>query len=324
MTNQNEKPVDFSGMLTVNRKMKAAFQTIDKIAPTDSTILIVGETGSGKEMVAKAIHERSQRRNGPFIAINCATLSENLLESELFGHERGSFTGAVSRKHGLLDVAHKGTLFLDEIAEMASTIQTKLLRAIETRSFMRIGGVESIQVDVRFIIACQTDLKNLVTRGLFRSDLYFRLSTITISIPPLRERKDDIPVLVEHAIEKFREETQKEKIEVDSGAMEALMNYDWPGNVRELENVIERAFVLSTEPILTVKDLPRRLRNSEMEMEWSGLMPLEEVKRMHILRVLKEVKGNKSQAAKILGIGRKTLYRKMEEYEIDLEKLAVE
>jgi transcriptional regulator with PAS, ATPase and Fis domain len=324
MMNQNDKVLDFSGMISVNRKMRSAFQTIDKIAPTDSTVLIIGETGSGKEMVSKAIHERSQRRSGPFIAINCATLSENLLESELFGHERGSFTGAVSRKHGLLEVVHNGTLFLDEIAEMSPLIQTKLLRALETRSFMRIGGTETIKVDVRFVIACQTDLKHLVSRGLFRSDLYFRLSTITIFIPPLRDRRDDIPVLVQNAIEKFGQETKKEKVEIENQAMEALVNYDWPGNVRELENVIERAFVLSNGPDISLKDLPRRIRKSDLEVEWSGLLPLEEVKRMHILRVLQEVRGNKSQAAKILGIGRKTLYRKMEEYEIDSEKLAAE
>jgi len=189
---------------------------------------------------------------------------------------------------------------------------------------MRIGGTETIHVDLRFLVACQTDLKNLVTRGLFRSDLYFRLSTITIAIPPLRERKDDIPVLIFHAIGKFSEENKKEKLEVDQQAMDALVNYDWPGNVRELENVVERAFVLTSGPVISLKDLPRRLRKSETEVEWSGLLPLEEVKRMHILRVLKEVRGNKSQAAKILGIGRKTLYRKMEEYEIDWDKVAVE
>ncbi|MCH7761178.1 sigma-54-dependent Fis family transcriptional regulator [candidate division TA06 bacterium] len=324
MSNQNEKVLDYSGLLSVNRKMKSTFHMIGKIAPTNSTVLILGETGSGKELVAKAIHERSPRSGGPFIAINCATLSENLLESELFGHERGSFTGAVARKHGLLEVADKGTLFLDEIAEMHPVVQTKLLRALETRSFMRIGGTETIHVDVRFLIACQSDLKNLVTRGIFRSDLYFRLSTITISIPPLRERRDDVSVLVQHALEKFGPESKKEKVTVEDRAMEALVTYDWPGNVRELENVIERALVLSRGMEILVKDLPRRIRKAEVEVEWSGLLPLEEVKRMHILRVLQEVRGNKSQASKILGIGRKTLYRKIEEYGIDLKKLSFE
>jgi transcriptional regulator with PAS, ATPase and Fis domain len=298
--------------------MRSLFELIDKVATTASTVLIIGETGSGKELVARSIHTKSARNNQPFIAINCAALSETLLESELFGHERGAFTGAFSRKHGLFEVADGGTIFLDEIVEMSPMVQTKLLRVLETKSFRRVGGNEPVKVDVRLLAASQDELRDEVMKGTFRNDLYYRLCTITVNIPPLRERKGDIPHLVEHFLDKLANAHDKPRATVSGEVLEILSGYDWPGNVRELENVVERAFVLSANGTIDVDDLPAKFRAMERVRTVEGLPSLEEIKRRHVLTVLKTVEGNKTRAAQILGVDRKTLYRMMRNWRTEV------
>lgn len=310
--------LDFAGLISKSPKMESIFDLIDKVAATSSTVLIIGETGSGKELVARSIHTKSNRTDQPFITINCAALSETLLESELFGHERGAFTGAFSRKHGLFEVAHGGTIFLDEIVEMSPMVQTKLLRVLETKSFRRVGGTDPIKVDVRLLVASQEDLREAVLKGTFRNDLYYRLSTITITIPPLRERKGDIPCLTEHFLDRLAEAHDKPRATVSQDVLDIFSTYDWPGNVRELENVMERAFVLSNDGVLTVDDLPAKFRTMERVRTVDGLPSLEDIKKKHVLTVLKTVRGNKTKAARILGVDRKTLYRMMRNWKIEL------
>ncbi|MFQ5905469.1 MAG: sigma-54 interaction domain-containing protein [bacterium] len=310
--------LDFSGLISKNPKMKNVFDLIDKVASASSTILIIGETGSGKELVARSIHAKSTRKDQPFIAINCAALSETLLESELFGHERGAFTGAFSRKHGLFEVADGGTIFLDEIVEMSPMVQTKLLRVLETKSFRRVGGTEPVKVDVRLLVASQQDLREAVLKGTFRNDLYYRLCTITINIPPLRERKGDIPYLVEHFLDRLASAHEKPRSSISEEVLNIFSGYDWPGNVRELENVIERAFVLSSDGVITVDDLPAKFRAMERVRTVEGLPSLDEIKKRHVLTVLKTVEGNKTKAARILGVDRKTLYRMMRNWKTEI------
>jgi transcriptional regulator with PAS, ATPase and Fis domain len=317
MTSKGEL-LDCCGLISRNPKMKSLFEMIDKVASTSSTVLIIGETGSGKELVARSIHNKSARRDQAFIAINCAALSETLLESELFGHERGAFTGAFSRKHGLFEVAHRGTIFLDEIIEMSPMVQTKLLRVLETRSFRRVGGTEPVKVDVRLLVASQEDLRGAVIKGSFRNDLYYRLCTITVNIPPLRERKDDIPELVEHFLDRLASAHDKPRSKVSGEVLNIFSGYDWPGNVRELENVVERAFVLSANGVIAVDDLPAKFRAMERIKTVEGLPSLEEIKKRHVLTVLKTVEGNKTRAARILGVDRKTLYRMMRSWRTEL------
>ena len=310
--------LDFAGLISKSPKMESIFDLIDKVAATSSTILIIGETGSGKELVARSIHTKSNRTDQPFITINCAALSETLLESELFGHERGAFTGAFSRKHGLFEVAHGGTIFLDEIVDMSPMVQTKLLRVLETKSFRRVGGTDPIKVDVRLLVASQEDLREAVLKGTFRNDLYYRLSTITVMIPPLRERKGDIPFLTDHFLDRLAETHDRARATVSQDVLDIFSAYDWPGNVRELENVMERAFVLSGNGVLTVDDLPAKLRTLERVRTMDGLPSLEDIKKKHVLTVLKTVRGNKTKAARILGVDRKTLYRMMRNWKIEL------
>jgi transcriptional regulator with PAS, ATPase and Fis domain len=317
MTKQSET-LDFSGLISRDPKMKTVFELIDKVAATSSTVLVVGETGSGKELVARAIHVKSKRKDQPFIAINCAALSETLLESELFGHERGAFTGAFSRKHGLFEVADGGSIFLDEIAEMSPMVQTKLLRVLETKTFRRVGGTEPITVDVRLIVASQQDLRDAVLKGTFRNDLYYRLSTIAVSIPPLRERKGDITYLVDHFLDRLSAAHEKPRGAVSQEVLDVFSSYDWPGNVRELENVIERAYVLSSGGVLTLDDLPAKFRTMERVSTIDGLPCLEEIKKRHVISVLRTVSGNKTRAAEILGVDRKTLYRMLKSWNVEL------
>lgn len=310
--------LDCCGLISKNPKMKSLFDLIDKVAGTASTVLIIGETGSGKELVARSIHTKSPRKDQPFIAINCAALSETLLESELFGHERGAFTGAFSRKHGLFEVADGGTIFLDEIVEMSPMVQTKLLRVLETKSFRRVGGNEPVKVDVRLLAASQDELRNEVVKGTFRNDLYYRLCTITVNIPPLRERKGDIPDLVEHFLDKLAKAHDRARANISAEVLDILSGYDWPGNVRELENVVERAFVLSANGVINVDDLPAKFRAMERIRTIEGLPSLEEIKKKHVLNVLKTVEGNKTRAAQILGVDRKTLYRMMRSWRTEV------
>ncbi len=301
-----------------SEKIRQVFALIDKVAETDSTILIYGESGTGKELIAREIHYRSKRANGPFVSINCGALPETLLESELFGHVRGSFTGAVRDKEGLFAVAKGGTFFLDEVGETSPAIQVKLLRVLQEREIIPVGGVKPIKVDVRLIAATNANLEKDVESGKFRADLFYRLNVIPLRIPPLRERKDDIPLLVEHFLKTYAEQSGKPPKTISPEAMDILMRYDWPGNVRELENAIERAVILQEGRVITPDDLPEKVRYrkraGEDSVVCSSNLTLEELEKEYLLKVLKETGWHKKRAAAILGINPSTLYRKLQRY----------
>ncbi|HET8733648.1 MAG TPA: sigma-54 dependent transcriptional regulator, partial [Anaeromyxobacteraceae bacterium] len=273
----------------------------------------LGESGSGKEVLARAIHQESPRAEKPFVAVSCAALTETLLESELFGHEKGAFTGAIARRKGKFEAAHEGTLFLDEVGDIGTKLQLDLLRVLESRRFHRIGGNENIDVDVRIIAATNRDLQKAVQENRFREDLFYRLNVIPITIPPLRERREDIPLLVEHFIERLSVEMKKKIDGVSAEAMTALMEHDWPGNVREIRNILERGAVVASGPVIQLTDLglPQR---SEAPPRPGTLASLEEVERRHVSAVLAHTGGNVSQSARILGIDRVTLYNKMKKW----------
>ena len=300
-------------------QMISVYDRIRQLANARTTILVSGETGTGKELVAKSIHHLSPRRNEPFVGLNCSALAEGVVESELFGHERGAFTGAVAERKGRFEIADGGTLFLDEISEVSPAIQVKLLRVIQERELERVGGTRTVQVDVRLICATNRDLGALVREGRFREDLYYRLNVASIHLPPLRERKSDIPLLVDEFIGQFAEENRKRIKGVTRGAMELLMQYDWPGNVRELRNLIEGMVVFGHdgEP-LDVGDLPNHLRVQPSESRDLGLrvgMTMEEIEKRAIEETLKATGYDKQRTAQILGIGLRTLYRKMKQYQ---------
>ncbi|MBI4552208.1 MAG: sigma-54-dependent Fis family transcriptional regulator [Candidatus Latescibacteria bacterium] len=301
------------GFIGHSPALQTVLDMIGKVAMTDSTVLIRGESGVGKELVARAIHTNSLRAKSPFVVIDCTSLQENLLESELFGHERGAYTGAVSLKHGLFEVATGGTVFLDEITEISPTIQAKLLRVIETKTFRRLGGTKDIQVDVRVLASTNKDLEALVSQGKFREDLFYRLNVISIVIPPLRDRRDDIPLLAAHFAAHSRI-SGKNKKRISPDAIHLLCQYTWPGNVRELENVIERAMILSAGDVIAPQDLPETLRAASRlrETEPNGsLQPLRQIEDQYIEQVLQAVSGNKRQAARILGISERHLHRRL-------------
>lgn len=307
---RKESPQDF---VYKSRQMEEVFNMVRKIAPTDSTVFIYGESGTGKELIANLIWRYSRRNENPFIALNCATFSENLIESELFGHEKGAFTNAFQTKYGIVEVADKGTLFLDEIGEMPLSLQAKLLRFLDSGEFRRVGGNKTLKADVRVITATNRDLSELVKKSEFRQDLYYRLNVINIKIAPLRERKEDIPELADYFLKKYTHKLSKEVKAIDSEAMGILINYDWPGNVRELENVIERAVILSETGLIRPEDISVTRISAEKE---GASDSLEEVEKYHILKVLKETGWNQSRASQILGIDRKTLYLKLKKYDI--------
>lgn len=270
----------FGNIVSKSAVMRRLFETIEKIAPSKATVLITGESGTGKELVAQAIHYHSPRKEKPFVSVNCGALPETLLESELFGHEKGAFTGAIQRRKGRFELAHEGTLFLDEISEMSPHLQVKLLRVLQEMEFERVGGMETVHVDVRVIAASNRDLKLEMEEGRFRSDLFYRLNVVHIHVPPLRERKEDIPILVQHFITRYSEELGRERpIRVHPEAMRCLMEYHWPGNVRELENVVERAMILATGEEITLRDLPREVRTLE-GTENLGSSQIEETPRL--------------------------------------------
>ena len=300
----------FEGIIAKSPKMLKIIELIKIVAPTNATVLIMGETGTGKEVVARAIHRLSQRRSKPFIATACAALPESLLESELFGHEKGSFTGATERKKGKFEAGDKGTLFLDEIGEINANTQIHLLRALEEKKITRIGSNEEIAVDVRVITATNKDLRSTVLEGQFREDLYYRLKVMTINLPPLKERKEDILPLAEHFLKKYAEENNKTIINLSPGVIEFMLNYSWSGNVRELENMIEHGVILSKTNAVTMAELPQDIIHPASSEEKT----IEAVTRSHILNVLEETKGNISKAANILGIQRMTLYNKLKKY----------
>jgi len=297
------------GIITKNPRMLELLETVKQVSSSDLPILISGESGVGKELVAKTIHNSSNRSEGPFIAINCGAIPETMLESELFGHEKGAFTGAHAQKPGLLEIANRGTLFLDEIAELSSQLQGKLLRIIETGSFFRVGGVREITVDVLFVSATNRDVRKEVEAGTFRADLYYRVSALSFHIPPLRERKEDIPLLVDHII---THHTNFKNKHLSKKAIRVLTEYHWPGNVRELQNVMYRALFLAKKDVIEPADLPFDM----IQKHGSRGARLEDIEREHILRVLKESGGQKGKAAEILGVNPKTLYRKLAHYGI--------
>ncbi len=295
------------------------FRTIEKVAPSDSSVLIMGESGTGKELVARAIHMRSKRSQGPFVRVNCGALSEGVLESELFGHERGAFTGAVRQRRGRFELADGGTLFLDEVADIGPAVQVRLLRVLQEREFERVGGERTIQVDVRVIAATNKDIRREVEEGRFREDLFYRLYVVPIELPPLRERKEDIPLLVRHFIGKICARMGREALGVSDEALKVLKAYDWPGNVRELENAIERAIVLCDSDTITEVDLPLgRVGQREDLSLPAGMMPLREaVERLErglIQRALEQAGGVKVEAARLLEIKPSVLHYKLEKY----------
>jgi two-component system response regulator HydG len=300
--------------------MVKLLETVAQVSPSEATVLITGDSGTGKEMIAGAIHYNSPRKDDPFIKINCAAITETLLESELFGHEKGSFTGAQRRKEGKFRLAHGGSIFLDEIGEMPMSMQVKLLRVLQEREITRVGGEEVIKVDVRVIAASNRDLLRDIEQNRFREDLYYRLNVVELKMPLLKDRKEDIPLLAQHYLEMFSEKNRKQAKGFTPRAMDALLKYEWPGNVRELMNVIERCVVLSTADYIDQKDLPFFNKdNEELLMPDSssiiaGDFPLEEVEKATILNTLESANGNKSEAARRLGITRKTLHKKLKKY----------
>jgi len=307
----------FENIIAKSHKMQQVIEVIKTVAKSSASVLIIGDTGTGKELVARAVHSQSQRRDKPFVAVSCAALPESLLESELFGHERGAFTGAVAQRKGRFELAHRGTLFLDEIGEISANMQVHLLRVLEEKQITRVGGTEPVKMDTRLVSATNKDLKMAVKEGRFREDLYYRLNVVTIELPSLKERREDIPLLAQHFLAKFAVENQKEVSTFSPEAMDFIMNYHWPGNVRELENAIERAVILAKDNVITLAELPQE----HLAPLPSSLRDLREVEREHILGVLAQTGGNYSEAARILGVTRMTLYNKARAFGMNVKKI---
>lgn len=299
----------------------AVYEVVTRVAPTRSTVLIQGETGTGKELIAQAIHSASPRIDRPFVPVDCSALTESLLETELFGHLKGAFTGALSDKRGLFTAAHGGTCFLDEVGEISPCVQAKLLRVLQEHEVRPVGGTESVKVDVRVIAATNKDLGALVAAGKFREDLFYRLSVVTILVPPLRERRQDIPLLARHFLKTYAAANDKPVSGISPETMASLVAYSWPGNVRELQHAIERAVALTSNPVLRPEDLPPKLGHGPQEPQSAVGPPLSlrEAVTSHVRRVLKEARWNKKLAAQLLGIHRRTLYRLTKRYGIPLD-----
>jgi len=307
---------EYNEIIGKSDSMQKVFDLISQVAPTDSTVLITGESGTGKELIAQAIHGNSQRCYMSFIAVSCGALPDSLLESELFGYEKGAFTGAEYTKKGRFELADNGTLFLDEIGDISLKTQVDLLRVLQQKTFRRLGGVEEIQVDARILAATNRDLRKAISESKFREDLFYRLNVISIHVPPLRERKEDIPLLVKAFIRKYCIEMNKEVVKIAPSALNLLIDYDWPGNVRELENVIERALVIGRESEIVAEDLPFPSKKFVPEMMPDSLKMME---KMHIRKILKKTDWNISRTARLLEIDRQTLYNKIEKYKIEKE-----
>jgi two-component system response regulator HydG len=299
-----------TALIGKSQAMKRVIELVEMVASTPATVLITGESGTGKEIVARAIHAASPRRHMPMVVIHCGALTETLLESELFGHERGAFTGAQNRKKGKFEMADGGTVFLDEIADISLKTQTDLLRVLQEREIVRVGGTQTFKVDFRCIAATNKDLKAMVEAGAFRPDLFYRLNVVSIELPPLRQRKEDIPLLVDHFLQKFSQAMNRPAPELAPEALNFLLRYDWPGNVRELENAIERALVIRRGNRIEASDFPFQMR----EPAANNGRSLEEVERAHVEHIVRETSGNLSQAARILHIDRTTLYNKLRRY----------
>lgn len=309
--------IDIDRKITVIAKsdiMKGVLNTVENVKDSDSNVLLTGETGVGKSLIAKAMHFTSKRMARPFLSLNCATFSEELLSSELFGHERGAFTGAVAEKRGLVEIADTGTLFLDEITELTPSLQAKLLKVVEEGEFYRVGGTKPLRVDVRFISATNQNLKALIAEGRFREDLYYRLNIIEIIIPPLRDRKEDIKPLAAHFLQKHLPESSKKIKGFSEEAMEILQSYSFPGNIRELENIVERAIIIEKGPLITRESLPYGIRELQVEtLDPNKVRTVDNVIREHAERVVRMLGGNKSKAAKLLGISRTSLWKILRE-----------
>ncbi|MGD1820810.1 MAG: sigma-54-dependent transcriptional regulator [Pleomorphochaeta sp.] len=313
---------NYGKMIGNSANIKRLLDTINQVAPTKASVLVTGESGVGKELVADAIHQISNRREGPFIKVHCAALSEGLLESELFGHEKGAFTGAVATQKGRFELAHGGTIFLDEIGEISPTTQIKILRVLQERQFERVGGEKTITVDVRIVAATNRDLLKEIENGTFREDLYYRLNVVHLEVPPLRNRKEDIPLLITSFLEQINKENNTNVKGFTSEAKNAIYKYDWPGNIRELRNCVEAAIVLSKGDFVDVKDLPPQIReNNEVpSINIEVGQSLAEIEKQAIISTLNSCNGNKSKTAEVLKIGRKTLHRKLEEYNKNIEE----
>jgi len=312
-----EDKFHFKNIIGKSEKMVKIFDLIHHIAPYDSSVLIVGESGTGKELIANAIHYHSPRTSMPFIKVSCASLSEGIIESELFGHEKGSFTGAIASRKGRFELAHQGTLFLDEVEDIPPATQIKLLRVLQEEEFERVGGNKTIKVNIRIIAASNRDLQEAVRNGTFREDLYYRLNVVNIKLPALRDRREDLPFLVHFFIEKFNQKYKMKVKGVSQRAMGFLMDYGWSGNVRELENAIESILVIHSPEVIDIQHLPQEISDFKEKPEMISIKigtPLEEVEREMLIQTLKATKGNKRRAAELLGINVRTIHRKMEEF----------
>jgi putative PEP-CTERM system response regulator len=325
-----DKSFDFGNIIGKSKSMKEIFKVVKQIADSKSTALIMGESGTGKELISRAIHYNSNRKNYPFVTINCAAIPETLIESELFGHEKGAFTNAIERKLGRFEVAHQGTLFLDEIGELSLATQAKILRFLEEKEFNRVGGSKTIKVDVRLITATNKDLNQLIKKGSFREDLFYRINVVPIVIPPLRERKEDIPLLIDHFLNKFNIENNKNVKGMSEEALELMMQYEWPGNIRELENLIERVIALTSNEYIQLEELPLSFKNipkinglkeSVLDGKVSFSQAEEEFEREVILDALKRTNYIQSHAAEILGVSRRILKYKMDKLGINQNKV---
>ncbi len=311
-----EDKFHFKNIIGRSKQMVSIFELIRHVAAYDSSVLIVGESGTGKELIANAIHDNSPRAKMPFIKVSCASLSEGIIESELFGHERGAFTGAIASRKGRFELAHQGTLFLDEVEDIPASTQTKLLRVLQEGEFERVGGNRTIKVDIRILAASNRDLAEAVRAGTFREDLYYRLNVVNIQLPPLRERREDIPFLVSFFIEKYNQKHGMKVKGVSQKALNLLMAYQWPGNVRELENTIESIMVINSPEVIDVSHLPNEIRSFKEKPETISIRigtPLKEVEKELLLGTLKLTGGNKRKAAKLLGVNVRTIHRKMED-----------
>jgi two-component system response regulator AtoC len=321
-----KKEYSFSNIVSSDGKMQDVFKLVSKVLNNDITVLIHGESGTGKELIARAIHYNGKRKDKPFIVVNCASIPRELLESELFGHERGSFTGAHQKKLGKFELANEGTIFLDEVGELEMLLQAKLLRVIQEKEFERVGGTELIKSDVRIISATNRDLKEAVEKKEFREDLFYRLNSFPINIPPLRQRKGDVLVLAQHFLDTFNNKLGKKIKGFSKKALKLIFDYPWPGNIREMENTIERCLIISEKDVIDIDDLPAHIRTSEsvITSDFSGalfnddsIIPFEKLKEESIRHALKVTKGNIVEAAKKLQLGRATIYRLMEKYKIE-------
>jgi Nif-specific regulatory protein len=338
---QSKKTHNFKGLIGNSSLMKDVYELIEKISDTDSTILITGESGTGKELVAKILHYNSSRSQAPFVPLNCAAIPKDLLESELFGHEKGAFTGALNTRIGRFELAHNGTLFLDEIGELAPSLQVKLLRVLQEKEFERVGGVKIIKINVRILVATNKDLEKAIREGTFREDLYYRLNVIPLNLPPLREKTDDIPLLVNYFVQEFAKKRRREPLTFSTEAIRYLMRYRWPGNVRELENLIERLTILTSKDTVTASDLPEKFYQTtdsqptddtharqiiDFNFPEGGIdinSVVRNIERNLILKALEKTGGVKNRAAKLLGLNRTTLIEKMKKMKIEIQQTVI-